>query len=68
MIILNDIFVTLSLSVSSPGKLKSLFDRGGNRTHDLRLANLMLYQRSYEVKSVRVGSNQFSSSVGRALD
>jgi hypothetical protein len=36
--------------VSTPGKLKSLLDRGWNRTLDLWL----LYQLSYEVKSVRV--------------
>ena len=47
-------FVMLSLSMSTPGKMKSLLDRGGNRTHDLWFANPMLCQLSYEVKSVRV--------------
>ena len=48
-------FVMLSLSVSTPGKLKSLLDGGGNRTCDLWFASPLLYQLSYEVKSVRVG-------------
>ena len=39
--------------ISTPGKLKNLPDHGGNRTHDLKwFANPMLYQLSYEVKSV----------------
>jgi hypothetical protein len=51
-----NMFVMLSLSVSTPGKLKSLLDRGcWNRTRDLWFANPMSYQLSYEVKSVRVG-------------
>jgi hypothetical protein len=33
-------FVMLSLSVSTPGKSKSLLDRGGNRTLDLWFASL----------------------------
>ena len=37
------------------GKLKRLLDRSGNRTCDLWFASPMLYQLSYEVKSVRVG-------------
>ena len=40
---------------STPGKLKGLPDHGGNRTRDLWDTNTMLYQLSYEVKSVRVG-------------
>ena len=49
-------FVMLSLSVSTPGKLKSLLDRGcWNRTRDLWFANPMSHQLSYEVNSVRVG-------------
>ena len=32
-------------------------DHGGNRTHDLWDTSPMLYQLSYEVKSVRVGDN-----------
>ena len=52
--VLKLMFVMLSLSVSTPGKLKSLLDRGGNRTHDLWFASPMLSQLSYEVKSVRV--------------
>ena len=48
-------FVMMSLSVRTPGKLKSLLDRGGNRTRDLWFASPMLYQLSYEVKLVRVG-------------
>ena len=37
---------------STPGKLKSLPDHGGNRTRDLWDSSPML---SYEVKSVQVG-------------
>ena len=48
-------FVMLSLSVFTPGKLKSLPDHGGNRTRDLWFASPMLYQLSYEVMSVRMG-------------
>ncbi len=33
---------------------KSASDHGGNRTRDLWFASPMLYQLSYEVKSVRV--------------
>ena len=40
------------LSVSTPGKLKSLLDRRGNRTRDLWFASPMLYQLCYEVKTV----------------
>ena len=47
-------FVMLSLSVSTPDKLKSLLDHGGNQTRDLWFASPVLYQLSYEVKSVRV--------------
>jgi hypothetical protein len=35
-------FVMLSLSVSTLGKLKSLLDRGGNRTRDLWVPSPML--------------------------
>ena len=42
------------LSVSTPGKLKSMPDHGGNRTCDLWNANPMLCQLSYAVRSVRV--------------
>ena len=45
--------VMLSLSVCIPGRLKRLLDHGGNRTRDLWFASPMLYQLSYEVKSVR---------------
>ena len=38
----------------TPGKLKNQPDHGGNRTRDLWFASPMLYQLSYEVKSVRV--------------
>ena len=48
-------FVMLSLSVSTLGRLKSLLDSGGNRTRDLWFASPMLYQLRHEVKSVRVG-------------
>ncbi len=37
----------------TPGKLKNQPDHGGNRTRDLWFASPMLYQLSYEVKSVR---------------
>ena len=37
-------FVMLSLSVSSPGKLKSLLDRGRNQTRDLWFASPILQQ------------------------
>ena len=50
--------VMLSPSVSTPDKLKSLLDRGGNRTCDLWFASPTLFQLScvqYEIKSVRVG-------------
>ncbi len=40
--------------ISTPGKLKNQPDHGGNRTRDLWFASPMLYQLSYEVKSVRV--------------
>ena len=43
-----------TLSVSTPGKLKDLLDRGGNRTRDLWFDSPMLCQLSYEVKSVGV--------------
>ena len=43
------------VSVSTPSKLKKLFDRGGNQTRDLWFASPILYQLSYEVKAVRVG-------------
>ena len=39
--------VILSLCVSTPGKLKSVLDRGGNRTRNLWCAGPMLYQLSY---------------------
>jgi hypothetical protein len=39
----------VTLSVSTPGKLKDLLDRGGNR-----IDSPMLCQLSYEVKSVGV--------------
>ncbi len=45
--------VTLSV-YPTPGKLKNQPDHGGNRTRDLWFASPMLYQLSYEVKSVRV--------------
>jgi hypothetical protein len=44
-------FVMLSLSVCTPGQLKSLLDHGGNRTRDLWFANPMLCQLTYDVKS-----------------
>ena len=44
-----------SKSAVTPGKLKSLPDHGGNRTHDLWDTSPMLCQLSYEVKSFRVG-------------
>ena len=47
-------FVMLSLSVSTLGKLKSLLHSGENRTRDLWFASPMIYQLNYEVKSVRV--------------
>ncbi len=47
--------VTLSV-YPTPGKLKNQPDHGGNRTCDLWFASPMLYQLSYEVKSVRVSS------------
>ncbi len=47
------VFVTLSVH-PTPGKLKNQPDHGGNRTRDLWFASPMLYQLSYEVKSVRV--------------
>ena len=56
-------FVMLSLSVSTLGKLKSLLDHGGNRTRDLWFASPMLYQLNYEVKSVRVRHISESSLV-----
>ena len=40
---------------STPGKLRSLPDHGGNRTRDFWDTSPMLCQLSYEVKSVRVG-------------
>ena len=49
------VFVMLSLSVFIRSKLKSLLDCGGNRTRDIWFASPMLYQLSYEVKSVSVG-------------
>jgi hypothetical protein len=39
----NETFVMLFLSVFTPGKLKSLLDRGGNRTSDLWFASPILY-------------------------
>ncbi len=45
--------VTLSV-YTTPGKLKNQPDHGGNRTRNLWFASPMLYQLSYEVKSVRV--------------
>ncbi len=45
--------VTLSV-YPTPGQLKNQPDHGGNRTRDLWFASPMLYQLSYEVKSVRV--------------
>ena len=42
----------VSYSMSTPGKPRSLLDRGGNRTRDLWFASPMLYQLSYEVKLV----------------
>ena len=44
----------VTLSVSTPGKLKNQLHRGRNRTHNLWFASPMLYQLSYEVESVRV--------------
>ncbi len=44
----------LLLLYPTPGKLKNQHDHGGNRTRDLWFASPMLYQLSYEVKSVRV--------------
>ena len=46
--------VTLSCT-STPGKLKSLPDHGGNRTCNLWDTSPMLHQLSCEVKSVQVG-------------
>ena len=40
--------------ISTPGRLKSMHDHGGNRTYDPWNANLMLSQLSYAVRSVRV--------------
>ena len=48
-------FVMLSLSVSTLGKLGGLPDHGGNRTCDLWFSSPMLYQLNYEIKSVGVG-------------
>ncbi len=45
--------VTLSV-YPTPGKRKNQPDHGGNRTRDLWFASPMLYQLSYEVKSIRV--------------
>ena len=45
----------VTLSVSTPSKLKRLPDHGGNRTRDLWDTSPMLFQLSYAVKSVRVG-------------
>ena len=51
----NDVKCVVTLSVyTTPGKLKNQPDHGGNRTRDLLFASPMLYQLSYEVKSVRV--------------
>ena len=74
------VFVMLSqsLSASTPGKPKSLFDHDGNRTRDLWFASPMLYRLSYEVKSVRVcdiselslvpSISVYFYDLGRALD
>ena len=40
--------------ISTPGKLKSLPDHGGNQTCDVWGTSPMLHQLSYEAKSVRV--------------
>ena len=48
-------FVVLLECTSTPGKLKSLPDHGGNRIRDLWDTSPMLHQLSYEVKSVQVG-------------
>ena len=49
------------LFVSTPGKLRNQPDHGENRTCDLWFASPMLYQLSYEVKSVRVSDiSEFS--------
>ena len=42
------------ISHTRQAKLKNQPDHGGNRTRDLWFASPMLYQLSYEVKSVRV--------------
>ncbi len=48
-------FAGVTVSVSTPCKIAEILpDRGGNRTRDLWFASPMLYQLSYEVKSVRV--------------
>jgi hypothetical protein len=44
--------VTVSVHPCTPDKLKSLPDHVGNQTSDLWDTNSMLYQLSYEVKSV----------------
>ncbi len=52
---LKNVLCVVTLSVyPTPGKLKNQPDHGGNRTRDLWFASPMLYQLSYEVKSVRV--------------
>ncbi len=47
-------YVVCCYSECTPGKLKNQPDHGGNRTRDLWFASPMLYQLSYEVKSVRM--------------
>ena len=46
--------ICYSECASTPGRLKSLPDHGGNRTRDLWDTSPMLCQLSYEAKSVRV--------------
>ena len=48
------LLLSLQLSVRTPGKLKSLPDNGGSRTRNLWFASPVLYQLSYQVKSVSV--------------
>ena len=51
----------------TPGKLKSLPDHGGNRIRDLWDTSSVLYQLTYEVKSVRVGDISELSLVPRQI-
>ena len=50
---MKNVFVVLLLVYIHTGQAEELPDHGGNRTRDLWFASPMLYQLSYEVKSVR---------------